>query len=48
MHVHIRQKSIIIKLVMKSFLQDVVLLLWHDIVYIELLHCVTNFKLVWN
>jgi len=32
----------------KIFLKDIVFMFWHDIMYIELLHCVTNFELVWT
>jgi len=31
----------------RIFLKGVVFMFWHDIVYIKLLYCVTNFELVW-
>jgi len=42
------RKSTVFKLIVKLFLKGVVFMFWHDIVYIELLYCVTNFELVWN
>jgi len=45
---HTRQKSSLLKLIVKFFLKGVVVMFWHDIVYIELLYCVTNFELVWT
>ena len=42
------RKSTLFKLILKFFLKSVVFMLWHDIVYIELLYCVTNFELVWT
>jgi len=45
---HTRQKSPLFKLIVKCFLKGVVFVFWHDIVYIELLYCVTNFELVWT
>ena len=42
------RKSSLFKFVAKFFLKGVVLIFWHDIVYIELLHCVTKFELVWT
>jgi len=45
---HTRQKSPLFKLIVKFFLKGVVFMFWHDIVYIELLYCVTNFQLVWT
>ena len=41
------RKSTLFKLIVKFFLKGVVFMFWHD-VYIELLHCVTNFELVWT
>ena len=41
------RKSTLLKLIVKFFLKGVVFMFWHDIVYIELLYCVTNFELVW-
>ena len=32
----------------KIFLMGVVFMFWHDIVYIQLLYCITNFELVWT
>jgi len=42
--------STLYKLIAKFVLKDVVFMFWHDIVYVELLYCVTNFELVcsWN
>ena len=37
------RKSTFYKLIVKYFLNGVVFMFWHDIVYIELLYCVTNF-----
>jgi len=45
---HIRQKKYLVKLILKFFLKGVVLMFCHDVVYIELLYCVTNFELVWT
>jgi len=45
---HTRQKSLLFKLIVKFFLKGVVFMFWHDIVYIELLYCVTHFQLIWN
>jgi len=42
------RKSTLFKLIVKFFLKGVVYMFWHDIVYIELLYCVTNFELVWT
>jgi len=42
------RKSTFYKLIVKCFLKDVVFMFWHDIAYIELLYCVTNFELVWT
>jgi len=42
------RKSTLFKLIVKFFLKGVVFIFWHDIVYIELLYCVTNFELVWT
>jgi len=42
------RKSTLFILIVKIFLNDVVFMFWHDIVYMELLYCVTNFKLVWT
>ena len=40
------RKSTLFKLIVKFFLTGVVFMFWHDIAYIELLYCVTNFELV--
>jgi len=42
------RKSTLMKLIKNFFLKVVVLMFWHDIVYIELLYCVTNFEIVWT
>jgi len=42
------RKSTLFELIVKFFLKGVVSMFWHDIVYIELLYCVTNFELVWT
>ena len=42
----IDRKSTFFKLIVKFFLKGVVFVFWHDIVYIKLLHYVTNFELV--
>ena len=42
------RKSNFYKLIVDFFLNGVVFMFWHDIVYIELLYCVTNFELVWT
>jgi len=36
------------KFILKFFLKGVVSMFWHDMVYIELLYCVTKFELVWT
>ena len=41
-------KRTLFKLIVKCFVKSVVFMLWHDVVYIELLYYVTNFKLVWT
>jgi len=43
----IDRKSTLFKLI-ANFFKGVVFMFWHDIVYIELLYCVTNFELVWT
>ena len=45
---HIRQKKYPFELMVKFFLKGVVFMFWHDVVYIELLYCVTNIELVWT
>ena len=42
------RKSALFKLIVIFFLKGVVFMFRHDIVYIELLYCVTNFELVWT
>jgi len=44
------RKSTLFKLVVNFFLKGVVFMFWHDIVYIELVYCVTTSKhvLTWN
>jgi len=42
------RKSILFKLIANFFLKGVVFMFCHDIVYTELLYCVTNFELVWT
>jgi len=42
------KKSTLFELIVKIFLKGVVFMFWHDIVYIELLYCVTKFELVWT
>jgi len=43
-HAHDR-KSTLFKVIVKFFLNGVVFMFSYDIVYIELLYCVTNFEL---
>jgi len=40
------RKSTLFKLIVKIFLNGVVFMFWHEIVYIELLYCVRNFEVV--
>jgi len=42
------RKNTLFKLIFKYFLKGVVFMFWHDIVYIELRSCVTNFELIWT
>ena len=42
------RKRTLFKLIAKFFLKGAVFMFSHDIVYIELLYCVTNFELVWT
>ena len=42
------RKSTLFKSIVKFFLKGVIFMFWHDIVYTELLYCVTNFELVWT
>jgi len=46
-HAHVECDALF-KLTVKFFLKGVVVMFWHDIMYIELLYCVTNFELVWT
>jgi len=41
-------KSTLIKLIVKFFLKGVALMFWLGIVYVELVHCVTNCELAWT
>jgi len=40
------RKSTLLKLIVYFFLKGVVFMFWQDIVYIEVLYCVTKFELV--
>jgi len=42
------RKCTLFKLIVNFFLNGVVSMFCHDIVYIEFLYCVTNFELVWT
>jgi len=42
------RKITLFKLIANFFLKGVTSMFWHDIVYIEIRHFVTNFELVWN
>jgi len=42
------RKSTLFELIVQFFLKGVVFMFWHDIVYIEMLYCVTNSKFVWT
>ena len=44
---HSTEKAPFLKLIVKFFLKSVAFMFWHDIVYIDLLYCVTNFELAW-
>ena len=35
-------------MIVKFFLNGVVFMFWHDIVYVELIYSMTNFELVWT
>ena len=39
------RKRTLFKLIVEFFLKGVVFIFWHDIVYVELLSCVTNLSL---
>ena len=39
------RKRTLSKLIVKFFLKGVVFMFWHDILYVELLYCVTKFEL---
>ena len=41
-------KSTLFKLIVNFFLKGLVFIFCHDIVYIELRYCETNFELVWT
>jgi len=45
---HTRQKKHLLQIDCKCFSEWRVFMFWHDIVYKELLYCVTNFELVWT
>ena len=47
-HAHVDRKSTLFNLIVNFFLKGVVFMFWHDIVYIELIYCVTNCELVWT
>ena len=42
------RKSTLFKIIVKILLKGALSMFWHDIAYIELLYCVTNFELVWT
>jgi len=42
------RKSTLFKSIVNFFLKGVIFMVWHDIVYIELLYSMTNFELVWT
>ena len=44
---HVRQKKYPLMGV-QFLLQGIVFMFWHNVAYIELLYCVTNFELVWT
>jgi len=44
----LHSKSTLLRLIAILFLKGIVFMLRYDIVYIELLYCVTNFELVWT
>jgi len=44
----LNKKNILFKLIIHFFLNGVVFMFWHDILYIELVYCVTKFELVWT
>jgi len=41
-------EKVLFLMIVKFFLKGVAFMFWHDIVYIGLLYCVTNFELVWT
>jgi len=45
---HSTEKVPFLNLIVNLFRRGVVFMFSHDIVYIELLYCVTNFELVWT
>ena len=42
------RKSTLFELIVKFFLKGIFFMFWHDVVYIELLYCVTNLELAWT
>jgi len=44
----LHRKNTLFKLSLNFVLKVVVFMFWHDIVYMELLYCVTNFEVVWT
>jgi len=42
------RKSTLFKVIVIFFVKGIVFMIWHDIVHIALLYCVTNFELVWT
>jgi len=42
------RKTTLFKLIVHFILKGVAFMFCHDVVYIELLYCVTNFELVWT
>jgi len=45
---HTQQKKYLLKCIVQFFLKGVVVMFWHDFLYVKLLYCVTNIKLVWT
>jgi len=44
----LNRKSTFQNVLYNFFLKGVVVMFWHDFVYVKLLYCVTNIKLVWT
>jgi len=42
------RKSTLFKMGVQFLLKGIVFMFWHNVAYIELLYCVTNFELVWT